>query len=164
MFFRDSLIPIYFGCLRKNRRRFCQKQWISGLYDVGIRLTFRSLRFRIWKMPENRQNRASYLRDWKNIPACVQVAFDSARIILVLKKHCNVKRATKWPSKQLVGDCQLITWIHQNLCVFKNISNFEQIFLRDEKVSDKTLETLTQHRSENSKSGRILGNSENSQS
>ena len=41
------------------------------------------------------------------------------------------------------------------------MSNFEQRFLRDEKVSAKTLETPTQHLSENSKSERILGNSEN---
>ena len=46
--------------------------------------------------------------------------------------------------------------------ILNRVSNFQQRFLWDEKVSAKTLETPTQHLSENSKSGRILGNSENS--
>ena len=46
--------------------------------------------------------------------------------------------------------------------ILNQVSNFEQRFLRDEKVSAKTLDTSMQHTSENPKSGRILDNSENS--
>ena len=46
--------------------------------------------------------------------------------------------------------------------ILNRVSNFEQRFLRDEKVSAKALETSMQPLSENAKSGRILGNSENS--
>ena len=46
--------------------------------------------------------------------------------------------------------------------ILNRVSNFEQRFLRDEKVSAKTLETSSRHRSENSESGRIFDNSEKS--
>ena len=59
---------------------------------------------------------------------------------------CTVIKGKCW------SECQILN----------QVSNFEQRFLRDEKVSAKTLETSMQHLSENSKSGRILDDSENS--
>ena len=79
-------------------------------------------------------------------------------------RNSNIMMFKRTPGLMVPSLCTVIKGKCLSECqILNKVSNFEQRFLRDEKVSVKTLETSMQHTSENSKSGRILGNSKNSQ-
>ena len=63
VFFHGSLITKDERFWDESEHTKCSILRFWCFYDVGIRLIFQSLRFPIWKLLENRQNRASYLRD-----------------------------------------------------------------------------------------------------